>query len=230
VAVDAAGAGLKADAAATRGRAQASRSITTVEAIFAQRLMWLKAVAAGSAMIGSADEEVAMSHFAKTAHSHTAGTPVKGNAGIREDLHDPYQPSVKPAEPTWCPQCGAVFEQGRWQWKERLSAHAPQLACAACRRIHDNMPAGIVQIEGDFAREHREEMLAMLNHRAERAKAEHPLQRIMGITDTATGLELTTTDIHLAHELAQALHHAYHGDLKLHYSDKQVLLRAHWQR
>mgnify|MGYP000462472041 CR=1 FL=1 len=48
----------------------------------------------------------------------------------------------------------------------------------------------------------------------------------------ATGetLELTTTDIHLAHELAQALHHAYHGDLKLHYTDKQVLLRAHWQR
>jgi len=171
-----------------------------------------------------------MSNFSKTTHRHTDGTPVKGHAGIREDQHDPYLAHAKPAEPTWCPSCGAVFEQGRWQWKERLSPRAPQLLCAACRRTNDHMPAGIVQIDGEFARAHRDEMLAMLQHRAERAKAEHPLQRIMAISDTADGLEVTTTDIHLAHELAQALHHTYHGDLQLHYGDKQVLLRAHWRR
>jgi hypothetical protein len=44
VAVDTAGVGLKAGAAAIRA------TITSV--IFAQRLMWLKAAAAGAAMIG----------------------------------------------------------------------------------------------------------------------------------------------------------------------------------
>jgi len=171
-----------------------------------------------------------VSRFAKSTHQHTEGTPLRGNAGIREDQHDPYAIHAKPAEPTWCPQCGAVFEHGRWQWKERLSSHAPPMLCAACHRIRDNAPAGIVQIEGDFARAHRDELLAMLQHRAERAKSEHPLQRIMAVTDSAAGVEITTTDIHLAHELAQALHHAYHGDLQLHYSDGQLLLRAHWQR
>ena len=171
-----------------------------------------------------------MSRFAKSTPTHTAGTPLKGHAGIAEDRHDPYALHAKPAEPTWCPQCGAVFEDGRWQWKERLSSHAPSLLCAACRRTKDNMPAGIVQIDGDFAHAHRDELVAMLQHRAERARAEHPLQRIMHIADSAAGLEVATTDIHLAHELAQALHHAYHGDLQLHYSDKQVLLRAHWRR
>jgi hypothetical protein len=51
VAVDTAGAGLKAATAATRGRARASQSITIAEAIFASRLMWLNTAAAGSAMM-----------------------------------------------------------------------------------------------------------------------------------------------------------------------------------
>ena len=171
-----------------------------------------------------------MSHFDKTTHRHTDGTPVKGRAGIREDRHDPYALHAKPAEPTWCPECGAVFEQGRWQWKERVGGKAPSLLCAACKRIRDNMPAGIVRIDGPFAREHRDELLAMLKHHAEGAKARHPLQRIMAITDTADGIEVTTTDIHLAGEMAHAMQHAYQGDLKLDYGDHSVLLRAHWQR
>jgi NMD protein affecting ribosome stability and mRNA decay len=171
-----------------------------------------------------------VSRFAKSTPTHTEGTPLKGHAGIAENQHDPYAMHAKPAEPTWCPECGAVFEQGRWQWKERLSGHAPQMLCAACRRTRDNVPAGIVQIDGDYALAHRAELLAMLQHRADRAKAEHPLQRIMAITESGTSLEVSTTDIHLAHELAQALHHAYHGDLQLSYSDQQVLLRARWRR
>ena len=171
-----------------------------------------------------------MSHFDKTTRRHVDGTPVKGRAGIGENRHDPYAPHAKPAEPTWCPECGAVFEQGRWQWKERVAGHAPPLLCAACKRTREQMPAGIVQVDGPFAREHRAELLAMLQHHAERAKAEHPLQRIMAITDTAEGVEVSTTDIHLAGELARALQHAYQGKLQLHYADHQVLLRAHWRR
>lgn len=171
-----------------------------------------------------------MSKHSKGSYQHTEGTPVKGLAGVDENLHDPYHPQVKPPEPTWCPQCGAVYEQGRWQWKERVGAAAPQRLCAACQRIHDDQPAGIVDIEGDFAREHHDEMMALLHHHAERAKAEHPLQRIMAITAQGGGTRVTTTDIHLARDLANALHHAWHGELELKYSDSETLLRARWRR
>ena len=38
---------------------------------------------------------------------------------IHEWVHDPYQSKRKLPDPTVCPQCGAVFHQGRWTWLTR---------------------------------------------------------------------------------------------------------------
>jgi NMD protein affecting ribosome stability and mRNA decay len=173
---------------------------------------------------------VVMSGFSKSSKSHTQGTPVKGYAGVRENEHDPYRLPAKLAEPTYCPDCSAVYERGRWQWKERVSANAPRHRCPACQRIHDDFPAGYVHIEGDYARTHREELMHLITHRGEHAKAEHPLQRIMAVQDTADGWVVTTTDVHLARGIGEALHGAHHGELKLHYSDGETLVRVHWHR
>ena len=39
---------------------------------------------------------------------------------------------------------------------------------------------------------------------------------------------VTTTDIHLARSLGDALHHAYQGELEYHYNLEQNLLRVNW--
>jgi NMD protein affecting ribosome stability and mRNA decay len=122
-----------------------------------------------------------------------------------------------------------VYDRGDWHWAER-PGEALQALCAACQRTRDGKPAGIVQIDGDFARAHRDEILALLQRCAERAQADHPQQRIMAITDTDTGVQVATTDSQLAHDLARVLQHTHRGALKLHYSDAQVLLRAQWRR
>lgn len=72
--------------------------------------------------------------------------------------------------------------------------------------------------------------MRLLEHRAERARTEHPLQRIMAIEEREGGVLVTTTDVHLARGLAEALHHAHQGELSLRYEDAQNLLRAHWRR
>jgi len=150
----------------------------------------------------------------------------------QEREHDTYKRKEKPPEPSVCPECGAVFHSGRWQWGQR-QPDSTEISCPACLRIRDNFPAGFLHIEGPFAALHRQEILSLLQHHADKEKAEHPLARIIAIKNDEegeVGILATTTDIHLARDLGEALHHAYHGELAFHYNEAEKRLRVHWQR
>lgn len=163
--------------------------------------------------------------------------PIRANARSSHPDHegpnrrsdDPYNATRKPPEPTLCPTCKAVFAHGRWAWGTK-PADAYEQLCPACQRIEDEFPAGYVTIKGEFIREHRDEIIALITGKEDREKAEHPLQRIMAIEDVREGLQVTTTDSHLARGIGEALYDAYKGDLKLRYSRDENLLRATWKR
>ena len=157
------------------------------------------------------------------------GAPLRHDHVLHEREHDPYRSRGKLAEPTVCPECHAVFHQGRWQWAE-APAKAHQEMCPACQRIHDAFPAGFVTLAGEFFKQHGGELRQLVENVGERAKAEHPLERIMKIEDEGNHILVTTTGIHLARGIGEALHHAYQGELEFHYNDEQNLLRVHWQR
>lgn len=146
-----------------------------------------------------------------------------------ERVHDTYKLRGKLAEPTVCPGCGAVFHDGRWQWITR-PAGAHEVTCPACQRIKDHFPAGFVEISGPYFSAHRDELMKLLLHREEKEKGEHPLARIIAVEPAAEGLLVTTTDIHLARDLGESLHHAHQGELEFHYNEGENLLRVHWQR
>lgn len=170
-----------------------------------------------------------MSKRSKSTREHPIGAPVRGAGVIVERQHDAYRSDLKLAEPSSCPQCKAAYHQGRWQWIA-TPAGAHEALCPACRRIRDRFPAGYVTVEGEFFRQHRDELMRLVERTAQHAKDEHALQRIMATEVTADGVLITTTDTHLARGIAEALHHAYQGELKFHYEDAQNLLRAHWKR
>ena len=164
--------------------------------------------------------------------SSRGGAPYlpKRDAGVtRSNLDDPYRAAAKPPEPTMCPECKASFTEGRWSW-EKAPPDSHQLLCPACQRIQDRFPAGYVTIKGEFLKEHRDEIVALIENHEKKEKADRPLQRIIAIDDTREGLEVTTTDSHLARGIAEALHGAYKGELKLRYSRDENLLRASWKR
>lgn len=156
-------------------------------------------------------------------------TPVRHDRLIEEARNDPYRAIRKPPEPTVCPQCSAVFHEGRWQWIAK-PANAHEELCPACRRIAEELPAGFVSIGGPFFQQNRDELLNLIRNEEARAKAEHPLKRIMKIEDEADGLLVTTTEIHLARGIGEALHHAYQGELEFHYNENENLLRVVWER
>ena len=155
--------------------------------------------------------------------------PLKREQLTQELVHDSYKSTKKLSEPTRCPDCGAVYGGGHWTWGA-APAGAHETRCPACHRIHDKFPCGFVSLKGDFFREKREQILQLVKNHEAKEKAEHPLQRIMKIEDTEDGVVVTTTDTHLARDIAEALHNAYKGDLDYHYNKEDNLLRASWSR
>lgn len=148
---------------------------------------------------------------------------------IQEHDHDTYKSKRKLPEPTVCPECGAVFHRGRWTWASR-PPDAQKTLCPACHRVHDRYPAGYVTLSGEFLRDHSQELLGLVRHVEAREKAEHPLKRIMDIAQENGSTVITTTDIHLARSIGDALFHAYEGKLDYRYAEESNILHVTWER
>jgi NMD protein affecting ribosome stability and mRNA decay len=148
---------------------------------------------------------------------------------IRELVHDPYMSKRKYPEPTVCPKCGAVIQRGRWAWAERPHG-AHEDMCPACRRIEDKVPAAFLELSGDFLAQHRDEIMNLIRNLEAREKAEHPLKRLMAITESEDGLSITFTDAHLARGAGEAIHQAYEGELDYEYTKEDTMLRVSWTR
>jgi NMD protein affecting ribosome stability and mRNA decay len=101
--------------------------------------------------------------------------------------------------------------------------------CAACRRINDRFPAGIVTLRGDFAREHKEEMIRLARHQEDVEKKEHQLNRIISIDEDARGIVINTTDIHLPRRIGEAVKRAFHGEIDAHFEEDGYFVRVDWR-
>jgi len=157
-------------------------------------------------------------------------TPPRQDRLLREQVHDPYKARKKRPEPAQCPQCGAVWQNGRWNWIP-APADAAAETCQACHRINDSYPAGEVTLTGGFLAAHRDEIVGLARNQEELEKGEHPLNRIMAVEDRGDdGLLITTTDIHLPRRIGEAVHRAYEGDFQFRYDDDGYFVRVSWHR
>lgn len=149
---------------------------------------------------------------------------------IEPHRHDPYKARQKLNQPAVCPKCGAVFAAGRWQWLEETPEGAVEHTCPACHRAADKFPAGEIVLGGAFLKRHRDEILSLIQNTQTQQNAEHPLSRIIDITETDDTTVVTTTDIHLPRRIGHALEHAYKGKLDVHYNEEEYFVRVRWQR
>ena len=148
----------------------------------------------------------------------------------QDHILDPYKWSAKASEPAACPQCGAVYQHGRWQWTERPDG-AEELLCQACHRINDRYPAGVVTLTGSFIAAHKQEMIRLVHNQEAAERPEHPLNRVMAIEDDAPDrLVVSTTDIHLPRRIGEAVTRAYHGSLTEHFDESGYFVRVNWHR
>lgn len=148
-----------------------------------------------------------------------------------EHVQDPYRSRGKPPEPTVCPDCGAVFGQGRWQWADAPADAHPQ-RCPACRRRHDKVPAGLLTLRGAFFASHRDEIMALVHHTEEREKSQHPMERIMLVEEQPeeAAVVVSFTGVHLTKATGSALRHAYGGEFEFQYPESDGVMHATWER
>jgi len=142
---------------------------------------------------------------------------------------DAYRPKGKARGPVVCPECGALFLKGRWQWAE-APAGAARHRCPACVRAAEDAPAGYVSLNGGFFAAHREEVLGRVRNCEAAERSRHPLERVISIARARGGALVTTTSVHLARRVGHALMHAFKGELDMDYQRGEGLLRVAWRR
>ena len=165
----------------------------------------------------------------KSSATTRGSPPVYQTRPLQAHVDDSYKLPGKPAEPSVCRECGVVFHHGRWSW-EAKPAHAHAILCPACHRIRDAMPAGYFTLRGRFAAQHRDDIRHLLRNVESKQKAEHPLQRIMDISEADDTIIVTATDVHLVRAMGEALHRAYHGEIEFKYAEDENMVRAYWTR
>lgn len=144
--------------------------------------------------------------------------------------HDPYRLKHQPAGTAKCERCQAWFHEGRWSWADPGAVYGPAVVCPACRRIADAYPAAVLELGGAYLAAHKDEVLNLIENAAALEGKEHPLERIMAIETSEQGLRVTTTGLHLARRLGNAIHRACRGELHLRYLDGEDQLRVTWRR
>ena len=148
---------------------------------------------------------------------------------IKEKRNDVYREWGKMPEPTLCTKCGALFLKGRWSW-EKPTGETNKAVCPACKRSADNFPAGRIEIKGEFFNEHREEILNLITNIEKQEKERHPLERIMSVKDESDYTLVTTTGIHIARRIGDALSGSYKGDYSFKYAEGEKSIRVYWHR
>jgi hypothetical protein len=85
-------------------------------------------------------------------------------------------------------------------------------------------------MKGEFFDAHRGEILNLVSNVEEQEKGERPLERIMTISNEKGHTVVTTTGIHIARRIGEALSRSYKGDYTFQYADGEKNIRVYWQR
>jgi NMD protein affecting ribosome stability and mRNA decay len=155
----------------------------------------------------------------------------KGQRAARST--DVYGLKTVPREATACRGCGAVYRNKRWYAAEAAGGAARGEAttmCAACKRVADANPAGIVTLHGSYLHAHEAEILSRIRQTEAQSRLKNPLGRIMEITHEGDGLTIATTEDKLAQKLGRDVFKAYGGELNYRWSRDQHLVRVSWSR
>lgn len=137
---------------------------------------------------------------------------------------------------TVCPSCGAVNDEGRWAFDPEIGsrllsdAKAERETCPGCERIEKGRVDGVVQLEGGFLNDHKEEAMLLIRSISEKKLKKNINSRIFHIEEMDDKLVIETTDRTLAERIGKEFEKAYSGNLTIQWQTGSDFARVYWQR
>jgi len=126
-----------------------------------------------------------------------------------------------------CRVCKASYRFGRWSWDEAPSTSESAI-CPACRRIHCDDPAGLVDLHGDILTRRPEEISRLIRATERSVREKHALERIMGVTEPNGVWRILTTGVYLAKRIGEALQAEMEGHMSEDYAYGTKTIRVRW--
>lgn len=102
--------------------------------------------------------------------------------------------------------------------------------CPGCERIEKRRVDGIVILQGDFLKRHREDAVNLIHNIAEKRRLKNIAARIFDLVETEGGITVETTDRHLAESIGKEFEKAFHGHLDIQWLKKEEFARVIWRR
>lgn len=166
--------------------------------------------------------------------SHKIALGEKGQRTARST--SVYLPKSGLKEAAVCSKCRLVYQNKRWRIDEkeaiRLNSipNAHKGVCPACRRMADNVPAGVITLSGGYLHENRDTILNLVKHVEEKAREKNPLGRIMEIGLDKGAITISTTEDKVAQKIGREIFKAHKGELHYSWSHEQKMVRVTWKR
>jgi hypothetical protein len=148
----------------------------------------------------------------------------------------PQRPEEHFPDNSYCPTCGAVYQNQHWILDSAQSAllheaGAPnEVTCPACRIAQDGEAQGELILRGGYWSEHRELIENLLRNEAIEALGKNPLERILDMETAEGEMLVKTTTAKLAQRLGRKLHSAHKGHVEYHFSNGHTAAHVYWER
>lgn len=160
--------------------------------------------------------------------------PIRKNLAVHRDPYLAIRSLRALKEGAVCERCGATYYHKRWAMDYPLlkakGREVRKVICPACRKIRDRFPGGIIILQGDFLKTHKDQILRLIRNEETRAMGINPLARVISVKDKKNYVEIHTTSERFAQRIGRDLQRAYKGRVAYHWSKDNKSVRVEWHR
>lgn len=123
--------------------------------------------------------------------------------------------------------CGLYLHRGTWHAGHPPLVELHEGTCPACARARGGKGVSALRIPTRLL-DRLDEIVHLIQNCERRERAEHPLERLIGIQRDQGGLSVTTTGPHLARRIAHGLARQFHERPRLRPAAGRDELRIDW--